>query len=106
MSSQGAGARLDHPRPRRIKGKSRLKAPAQPALLNGSLLFLHWRLKPGIQQAEVQKKISISFTVASSSRMDGNSSCCGAQAIIHKNIGLRDFWNVACIQGKAMSERI
>jgi hypothetical protein len=30
----------------------------------------------------VQKKISISFTVASSSRMDGNSSCCGAQAII------------------------
>jgi hypothetical protein len=32
--------------------------------------------------SSVQKKISISFTVASSSRMDGNSSCSGAQAII------------------------
>ncbi len=30
------------------------------------------------------KKASISFTVASSSRMDGNSSCCGAKAIIEK----------------------
>jgi hypothetical protein len=32
--------------------------------------------------SSVQKKTSISFTVASSSRMDGNLSCCGAQAII------------------------
>jgi hypothetical protein len=40
-------------------GKSRLKAPAQPALLNGSLVFLHGYLKTGIQQGEVQKKISI-----------------------------------------------
>jgi hypothetical protein len=63
--------------------KSRLKAPAQPALLNGSLAFLHWYLKTGIQQGEVQKKISMSFYVASSSRMGGNPSCCGAKAIIH-----------------------
>jgi hypothetical protein len=73
---------------------------------NANWLWLHTYLRALIQEREVQKKISISFTVASSSRMDGNSSCCGAQAIIHKNIGLRDFWNVACIQGKAMSERI
>ena len=52
-------------------GKSRLKAPAQPALLNGSLLFLHGYLKTGIQQGEVQKKISISLTIAKSSRIDG-----------------------------------
>ena len=45
-------------------GKSRLKAPAQPALLNGSLLFLHRYLEPGIQQGEVQKKISISLDTA------------------------------------------
>ena len=44
--------------------KSRLTAPAQPALLNGSLLFLHRYLKPGIQQGEVQKKISISLKSA------------------------------------------
>ncbi len=44
--------------------KSRLKAPAQPALLNGSLLFLHRCLKTGIQQGEVQKKISISLMIA------------------------------------------
>ena len=40
-------------------GKSRLKAAAQPALLNGSLLLLHRYLKSGIQQGEVQKKICI-----------------------------------------------
>jgi hypothetical protein len=45
-------------------GKSRLKVPAQPALLNGSLLFLHGYLKTGIQQGEVQKRISISFCTA------------------------------------------
>jgi hypothetical protein len=40
-------------------GKSRLKVPAQPALLNGSLLFLHRYLETGIQQGEVQKHIHI-----------------------------------------------
>ena len=45
-------------------GKSRFKAPAQPALLNGSLLFLHGYLRTGIQQGEVQKKISISLSTA------------------------------------------
>jgi hypothetical protein len=49
-------------------GKSKLKAPAQPALLNGSLLFLHRYLKMGIQQGEVQKKISISLNSSKSSR--------------------------------------
>jgi hypothetical protein len=48
-------------------GKSRLKAPAQPALLNGSLLFLHGYLKTGIQQGEVQKKTSISLRIVGSS---------------------------------------
>jgi hypothetical protein len=47
-------------------GKSRLRAAAQPALLNGSLLFLHSYLETGIQQGEVQKKISISLTIARS----------------------------------------
>jgi hypothetical protein len=53
-------------------GKSRLKAPAQPALLNGSLSFLHWYLKTGIQQGEVQKKTSISLNSSMSSRIDAN----------------------------------
>jgi hypothetical protein len=51
-------------------GKSRLKAPAQPALLNGRLLFLHGYLKTGIQQGEVQKKISISLNSSRSGRID------------------------------------
>jgi len=46
----------------------RLKAPAQPALLNRSLLFLHRYLKTGIQQGEVQKKTSISLTIAKASK--------------------------------------
>ena len=44
--------------------KSRFKASAQPALLNGSLSFLHGHLRTGIQQGEVQKKISISLDTA------------------------------------------
>ena len=51
-------------------GKSRLKAPAQPALLNGSLLFLHGYLKTGIQQGEVQKKTSISLNRSKENRID------------------------------------
>jgi hypothetical protein len=51
-------------------GKSRLKAPAQPALLNGSLLFLHGYLRTGIQQGEVRKKISISLNSKNSVRID------------------------------------
>ena len=62
--------------------KSMFKAPAQPAPLNGSLYFLHRYIKTGIQQGEVQKKTSISFTVASLSRMHGNSSYWGVKAII------------------------
>jgi hypothetical protein len=50
-------------------GKSRLEAPAQPALLNGSLLFLHGSLIRGIQQGEVQKKTSISLNNTESSRV-------------------------------------
>jgi hypothetical protein len=50
-------------------GKSRLKAPAQPALLNGSLLFLHGYLRTGIQQGEVQKKTSISLINAEPGRI-------------------------------------
>jgi hypothetical protein len=49
-------------------GKSKLKAPAQPALLNGSLLSLHQYLETGIQQGEVQKKTSISPHIITSSR--------------------------------------
>jgi len=55
-----------------LSGKSRLKAPAQPALLNGSLLFLHRYLKTGIQQGEVQKKISISLNSNYSSEIDAH----------------------------------
>jgi hypothetical protein len=51
-------------------GKSRLKAPAQPALLNGSLLFLHSYLETGIQQGEVQEKISISLNSSESNRIN------------------------------------
>jgi hypothetical protein len=51
-------------------GKSRLKAVAQPALLNGSLLFLHGCLKTDIQQGEVQKKTSISLIITKSSRIN------------------------------------
>ena len=53
------------------KGKEHAcEAPAQPALLNSSLLFLHRYLKTGIQQGEVQKKTSISLTSTTSSRTD------------------------------------
>jgi hypothetical protein len=51
-------------------GRIGLKALAQFALLNGSLLFLHRCLKPGIQQGEVQKKTSISLNSSRTSRMD------------------------------------
>jgi len=55
-------------------GKTRLKAPAQPALLNGGLLFLHRYLKIGIQQGEVQKKTSISLNAARSSGINAYHS--------------------------------
>ena len=42
-------------------GKSRLKATAQPALLNRSLLIAHGYLKIDIQQGEAQEKTSISL---------------------------------------------
>ena len=57
-------------RPPGSSGKSLLIAPAQPALLNRSLLFLHRYLKTGIQQGEVQKKISISLNSDKSSRIN------------------------------------
>jgi len=50
-------------------GKSRLKAPAQPALLNRGLLLIHRYLETGIQQGEVQEKISISLNNTKSSRI-------------------------------------
>lgn len=53
-------------------GKSMLKAAAQPAQLNRSLLFLHSYLRTGIQQGEVQKEISISLTIAMSNQMNAN----------------------------------
>jgi hypothetical protein len=53
-------------------GKSRLNAPAQPALVNGSLLFLHGCLNTDIQQGEVQKKISISLNRKDSVRVDAH----------------------------------
>ena len=55
-------------------GKSRLKAPAQPALLNGSLLVLHRYLKTGIQQGEVQKKTSIFLNSSKPSRINAHNS--------------------------------
>jgi hypothetical protein len=41
------------------------------------LLFLHRYLKTGIQQGEVQKKTSISLTIAKLSRIDAH--CCSAE---------------------------
>jgi len=60
------------PPDRRVKGKGRLKAPAQPALVNKSLLSVHRYLKRLIQQDEVQKKTSISLNTSKSSRMNAH----------------------------------